>query len=143
MNYLGTVPCQFIEPGERSRRVKKVVVDPNYMLNILQLTTTDYTPLVILDEIPDGAKIESIYYSYEHMGFDLVVAHESFPEVPDGEYIPATFSMRGQVFDRVHAVGEKCIRDMESAFTAVTSDEGTEAERLQKAAEILGQWATK
>lgn len=44
--------------------------------------------LPVTDEIPDGAVVESVHEDWTRDSWVLVVSHDSYPEVPEGQEIP-------------------------------------------------------
>jgi hypothetical protein len=48
----------------------------------------DCVCLPVLKGLPDGYDIRAVAFNFGHNAFELLVTHESFPEVPDGDLIP-------------------------------------------------------
>lgn len=116
---------------------------PATILQMFQLNTADDHLYAVLDGIPDDATARRAFFDVESHRVCIVVSHEDFPEVPDGEFLPRATPNKVCVFTRAKAIGRKAQLAMDLAFSALHSEGVTDSQRVTKAAETLEQWVTK
>lgn len=86
-------------PGE-SRRLKILTIDPDTLIAMLTQPAT-----WSVDGVPEGAKVIDCGYDLYRRAFYVTLEHESFEQVPDGEYIPALLAGLTVEFGRAQEVG--------------------------------------
>jgi hypothetical protein len=81
----------------KSRRLRRYYVNESCLLDYLRSMEQwpEYVGKTVIKDIPEGATVEGVHYSFDRHCLTVVVGHESFDEVPDGEEIPQ--AMNGYV----------------------------------------------
>lgn len=77
------------------RRLRLFWIDQQSLFCIIKTKLTK-DPLygVMLDEqIPDDVEVVSVHHDFTRRAFAFTLSHESFSEVPEGEYIPDLFPL--------------------------------------------------
>ena len=80
------------------RRLRLFWIDQQSLFCIIKTKLTQ-NPLycVLLDErIPDDVEVVSVHHDFARRTFAFTLRHESFSEVPEGEYIPDLFIFGGK-----------------------------------------------
>lgn len=71
-----------------TRRLKILRVNPECIVRMLNGQHVEFTMLPVTEDIPEGTRVLSMRENWEHRTIDLMLTHESFPEVPAGEVPP-------------------------------------------------------
>jgi hypothetical protein len=66
------------------RRVKRVVVDPKFLFDLLYSNRTVF----IYNELPEECKFEDVVFNYLSRKINLIISNDKFEEVAEGEIIP-------------------------------------------------------
>ena len=92
------------------RRLKIYRLRANNVLDICRPWVVDgILHVPVIDGLPDGATVESVFNDFERVGFALVVYHPEFDPVPDGETIPDASERVSFIFLTLRDDGEvKC-----------------------------------
>lgn len=69
------------------RRVKILSIDQYRMFDMIQDILAGKS-CQISANIPQGMKLVNVRENFQNRTFDLMVSHESFPEVPEGDLVP-------------------------------------------------------
>lgn len=75
-----------------TRHLKRYRIDDREILEYLRRNDNWPDYLVAAANVkgpPAGCHIHTVYFDYSTQGYWVVISHPEFPEVPDGEYIPA------------------------------------------------------
>lgn len=70
-------------PAPRSRRVKFFSLDYDDMLMFLRRASGADVKYIVMPrlDLPEGARVVDVHMDYRSQAFDLIVEHESFPEL--------------------------------------------------------------
>lgn len=82
--------ANFKRPDEWIKRRKIISVDPQFILMMLNLASQMQmtVSLPVMDEIPDGTEVVSLFADQSSGRLKLIVAHPSFAEVIPGDVYP-------------------------------------------------------
>lgn len=84
----------------KDRRLKMIRVGQTDVIGIFTMPAGEHVPRLVFPDLPVGYQVIAAYYSFQYMGWDVIVQHESFPEVTIGKQIPEIASRREVV--RIH-----------------------------------------
>ena len=102
---------------DEPRRQVRIPLSGLVICQLLDICRKD-RHLVIDTDLPDGAKFVRWYYSYDSDCMNVVVEHESFEEVPEGQEIPLHMAVRFTLVDTVAKIREMCQSVDEGDYTA-------------------------
>ena len=76
-------------PPRLAARLRRFSIDTKFLiLSLNAFRDCRFFGLSKGEKIPDGATVESVYYSYDSTCLQMIVWHESYPIVPDGQEVP-------------------------------------------------------
>ncbi len=73
------------------RRVKIVSIAVDTVLDVLSLDTPEFITRLRIPAMPTGYKVLGVNANWMRRCFDIQVEHESFAEVPEGEFLPQLY----------------------------------------------------
>lgn len=75
----------------RERRIRIFWLRQRHALDVLQggIRSGNKVWLPEMSNLPQGARVETCFYSDERQAFGIIVLHESFDIVPDGAELPS------------------------------------------------------
>ena len=71
-----------------NRRVKIVALPVEAVMGCLDLSDQRFIERISLPSLPAGYKVVGVFGNWPRRCIDVMVSHESFPEVPIGEQLP-------------------------------------------------------
>lgn len=72
----------------KTRRVKILRINPEWVIGMLNGRRHECVHLPVCEAIPEGTQVLQVRESWERRCFELLITHESFPEIPDNTDIP-------------------------------------------------------
>jgi hypothetical protein len=94
-----------LKAEEDQRRVRKIAVDPTYLLQMVTgREAGEYFSVLEFARLPKGYTVKHVEFSIVHGSFMFVVQHPSFEIVPLGDIVPthgAGAFVMGAVYRRV------------------------------------------
>lgn len=111
----------------KENRVKRIVVNPRMIINLLRMWKVDRGPMVLEftnEEIPEDCIILSVSTSWCSQSVEIMIAHESFPRVQEGTEAPA-INAYNREFDiaRLEDLVIKRIKELESQHSSERSED--------------------
>ncbi len=78
------------EPSGRGRKLRRYYVPSAGLLDYLQAGSAlpTYLKVPVIKELPDGGSIVNVAYDCDRHAIAVIVEHDSFSVVPDGDEIP-------------------------------------------------------